>query len=715
MRPAALGAWRKTLVLALVLLGCSTRALEDHAAARAEPPEPPRAAEREHVVRAHGRALRDPYAWLRDSSDPEVVRHLAAENAYSEAMLADTAELRARLYGEMRAALVETQTSAPYALGAFEYYTRTEAGLAYRIHARRPRAAPAQPETIVLDENELAREKPYFHLGGVLPSPDGRRIAYATDTRGDERYTLFVRGLDGDGAAREIARDVDVSFAWVDDETLLYLRLDDANRPYEVWRHRLGTAGSDARLFVEHDAAHYLSLERSRSARYVVLQSESAVTSEAHLLETARPSSTFQIVTPRRHGVEYRVADHGQHLYVVTNEGGAREFEVKVTDLEQPHASHWRPFLRHRPHVLVTGIDTFRDRLVILEREAGLPRVRVKRLVPPFDEERVELDEEAYDVVLGPNHDFDARALRLEYTSLVTPQSVLDYDFERRTLERVWQRPVQGYRASKYETRRVHARAPDGASVPISMVSARASAPSGPRPLLLYGYGAYGAIYEPSFDPTALPLLDRGFVVAIAHVRGGGELGRGWYEAGRRRNKKNTFVDFIAAAEHLIDAGYTTPEQLAISGASAGGLLIGAVLNLRPGLFRAAIADVPFVDLINTMLDPSLPLTVTEWDEWGNPADPLDFEYMLSYSPYDNIARQAYPELLVLAGLNDRRVSYWEPAKWVAKLRTLAEQDRWILLRTELDAGHWGASGRYAALERAALQHAFVVRRLGLE
>lgn len=710
-----------SVFISLLLLGCSGGrgpSRDPAAAAVLGAPSPPVAEQREHIVRVGDQTLHDPYSWLRQREDPAVMRHLEAENAYTAAMMQSAGGLRARLYGELKGRLVETDRSAPYLHGEYAYYDRTEAGKSYPVHYRQKleRARPVGPEQLLLDENALADEHDFFDLAALEPSPDHARLAYVADVVGDERYALHLRSLaPAGGELDEAIPEVGTSLAWVDDAHLLYTTLDATNRPYKVFRHRLGTArADDVELFHEPDGAYYLSLERSRSGRYVFLRVESAVTSEVRLLDTREPTRPFRVVSARRAGVEYQVEDSGEQLFVLTNEEGARNFALKVTDVRTPDAGHWRTVVPHRPEVQLTGLDVFRHHLVLYEREGGLPRVRVRSLAPPFSERRLEFDEPSYDVVPGDNHELDAPALRLEYTSQVTPHSVLDYDLVSGARTLVKQREVPGYDASRFEARRLFARAKDGEQVPISLVLERREGAPEPRPLLLYGYGAYGVVYEPSFDFTALSLLERGFAVAIAHVRGGGELGRRWYEDGKLRHKKNTFTDFIAVAEQLIADGYTTPAQLAISGASAGGLLIGAVSNMRPELFRAAIADVPFVDLMNTMLDASLPLTVNEYEEWGNPNQPGDFAYMRSYSPYDNVEAQAYPSLLIVGGLNDRRVAYWEPAKWAAKLRALKTDDNVLLLRTYLGAGHSGVSGRYAQLEETAFQYAFLLERLGV-
>jgi oligopeptidase B len=716
MHLSALRRWLGSLSLLLFAAACGgSRALEpDHPGSSV--PAPPRAARHEHVLRVGEQRLDDPYAWLRKREDPEVMRYLEAENAYTATMMGDASALMRTLYGEMAARLVENDRSAPYRLGNYEYYTRTEAGKSYGIHCRKE-LAPGAPEELLLDENALAAGSGFFDLGGVEPSPDHARLAYVTDKVGDEHYTLYLRSLGGEGAVEldtPIA-DVGTSFAWLDDEHLLYTTLDATNRPDKVFRHRIGTPpASDALLYHEPDGAYYVSLERSRSERYVFLRLESTATSEVRFLETSSPMATFQLVSARRPNVEYQVEDSGDRFFVVTNDG-AQNFKLMVTDARTPDASHWQTVVPHRPDVQITGFDVLGDHLVLYERQGGLPMVSVSALSAPAASRRLHFDEPSYEVTPGDNRERATTKLRLEYTSQVTPRSVFDYDLASGERTLVKEREVPGYDRSRFEARRIFAAAADGAQVPISLVFERGHEADGPRPLLLYGYGAYGIIYEPSFDFAALSLLTRGFTVAIAHVRGGGELGREWYEDGKLRHKKNTFTDFISVAERLIQDGYTTPAQLAIAGASAGGLLIGAVSNMRPDLFRAVIADVPFVDLMNTMLDASLPLTVNEYEEWGNPNLPGDFAYMRSYSPYDNVSAQAYPSMLIMGGLNDRRVAYWEPAKWTARLRATKTDDNLLLFRTNLGAGHSGASGRYERLEELAFQYAFVLERLGIE
>jgi oligopeptidase B len=501
--------------------------------------------------------------------------------------------------------------------------------------------------------------------------------------------------------------------AWANDSrTLFYTTLDDARRPCCLHRHVLGTSVSDdVQVYHEPDAAFYLDISRTRSRKYLILDISSHSTTEVRFISADEPMEPFRVVQPRSAGIEYTVTHHGNRFFITTNDG-APNFRLVEAPVESPSREHWSPVLPYRPEVKLDGTDAFQRHLVIYERHAGLSCVRVLDLLTG-SEQTISFPEPVYAVRPHANPEFNTAILRFSYTSLITPNSVVDYDLEQCSWMVRKQTEVSGYTAADYHSERLTATAPDGVQVPISLVFKKPW--YGPRPLLLTGYGAYGLSYDPAFSSNTLSLLDRGFVVAIAHVRGGEELGRSWYEGGRRLNKQSTFSDFIAAAEHLVAAGYTAPDRLVINGGSAGGLLIGAVTNQRPDLFRAALAEVPFVDVVNTMLDATLPLTVIEYDEWGNPNDVTAYRYIRSYSPYDNIASQSYPHMLVTAGLNDPRVAYWEPAKWTAKLRATKTDSNRLLLRTNMGAGHGGASGRYEFLRETAFKYAFILDVLGMD
>jgi oligopeptidase B len=677
-----------------------------------ENPAPPVARAIPRVEVVHGEARVDDYYWMRDRSNPEVIAYLEAENRHTESVMRHTRGLQERLYQEMRARIKETDLSVPERLGDYLYYTRTEAGGQYPIFCRKHGSLKGTEE-ILLDQNALASGQGYFKVGSIEVSPDHRFLAYSVDTSGAEEFTVYIKDLDTNALLPESINGASSRMAWANDGRMLfYTTLDEARRPCRLYRHRLGTNSSeDVLVYHETDASFYLDISRTRSRKYLILDLSSHSTTEVRFVSADQPTEPFRIVQPRSAGIEYTVTHHGNRFFITTNDG-ASNFRLVETSVESPSREHWSPVLPYRPDVKLDGTDAFERHLVIYEREAGLNRIRVLDLLTG-SEHTIPFPEPVYAVRPHANPEFNTTVFRFTYTSLITPNSVVEYDLEHRTWTVRKQTEVSGYCPAEYHSERLAATAPDGVQVPISLVFK--SPWDGPRPLLLTGYGAYGLSYDPAFSSNTLSLLDRGFVVAIAHVRGGEELGRAWYEGGRLLNKQRTFSDFIAAAEHLVAAGYTAPDRLVINGGSAGGLLIGAVTNQRPDLFRAALAEVPFVDVVNTMLDATLPLTVIEYDEWGNPNDAAAYRYIRSYSPYDNIAVQPYPHMLVTAGLNDPRVAYWEPAKWTAKLRVMKTDSNRLLLRTNMGAGHGGASGRYELLRETAFKYAFILDVLGLE
>lgn len=676
--------------------------------AEAAPPHAPR---RVRTVQSHGERREDPYFWLRDRDDPAVTEYLQAENAYTEATLAPLAPLRERLYAEFLGRIKETDQSVPVRIDDFEYYSRTEAGAQYAIFCRRAAVADA-PEEIILDVNELAAGHAYFDVGAVEVSPDHRYLAYSQDVDGSESYTLYVRDLvTGERLGDAIpGTGEDVQWA-ADSRNLFYTRLDESLRPYQVWRHRVGASlAGDELMLSEADEAFFIHLDKTKDERYIIIGLESNVTSEMHLLDASRPAAPPRLFRAREYGVEYSVEHRDGTFYVLTNLDAINFRLLATEDLARPPAE-WRTLVAHDHAVKLEGMEVFAGHLVLYVREDGLTHVRILRFAD-LAAHTVEFDEPVYSVYGGNNPQYHSNRLRLGYTSLTTPWRVYDYDMDTRERRLLKQTEVpSGHDPGDYVSERIHARAPDGTRVPLSLVYRRDRGDA-PAPCLLYGYGAYGISIDPAFSPTRLSLLQRGFVFAIAHVRGGGELGEHWKNAGKQEHKTNSFVDFIAAARHLTEHGYAAPRQLAIMGGSAGGLLIGAALNRCPGLFAAAVAQVPFVDVLNTMEDPSLPLTVTEYDEWGNPADARAYRVIRGYAPYENVRAADYPALLVMAGLNDPRVPYWESAKWVARLRDATTGTRPILLRMHMGAGHAGASGRYDALREVAFEYAFVISRL---
>lgn len=677
--------------------------------------QPPRAPRRPHVVESHGERREDPYFWLREREDPAVTAHLEAENAYTKAMLAPLAPLRDWLYREFLGRIKETDLSVPVRIDHYLYYTRTETGAQYPIFCRRHALTAGAAEEIMLDVNALAAGYDYFEIGVVEVSPDHRYLAYSQDMDGSETYTVYVKDLDTGEFLDDGIPGTGGDAAWAaDSRTLFYTRLDEVMRPYRVYRHRLGdSVGDDALVLHEPDDAFFIHLDKTKDERYLIIALESNVTSEVYLLDASRPDATPRLCQTREQGVEYSVEHREGLFYVLTNRDAVNFRLLATADFARP-IECWQTLVAHDDAVTLEGMEIFAGHLVLYVREAGLEKIRVLRF-PDLTAHSLEFDEPAYSAYGGANPQYRSHKLRFGYASLATPQRVYEYDMDTRGRRLLKQAEVpSGHDPADYVTERIHARAPDGTRVPLSLIYRRDCAGDRPAPCLLYGYGAYGINVDPDFSPTRLSLLDRGFVCAIAHVRGGGELGENWKNSGKQQCKDNTFSDFIAAAEHLIELGYTQPERLAIMGGSAGGLLIGAVLNRRPDLFAAAVAQVPFVDVLNTMEDASLPLTVIEYDEWGDPADPLAYRVIRNYAPYENVRAHDYPALLVMAGLNDPRVQYWEPAKWVARLRDANTGTRPILLKMHMGAGHAGASGRYAALREIAFEYAFLINRLSL-
>lgn len=681
-------------------------------------PMPPVARRVPRTATTHGETRVDEYFWLRNREDPEVLAYLEAENEYTQAVMRGTEELQEELFKEMRGRIKETDLSVPERLDGWLYYHRTAAGKQYPIYCRRPVESAAGDETaeeILLDLNPLAEGHDYFRLGAFEVSPDHRLLAYAVDTSGAESFSLYVKELATGALLAETIVNVSPSVAWANDSrTLFYIVLDDARRPCRVFRHALhANPAEDVLVHFEADESFFLDIERTRSQAFLLLELASHSTSEVRFVSADRPDEPFRTIEPRRAGIEYTVSHHGDRFFITTNDE-APNFRLVSAPVTDPSRERWTEVLPHRPEVKVDSSDAFRAHLVVYEREAGLRQIRIVDLERGGDH-LVAFPEPVYTVRGHDNPEYDTTLLRFTYTSMVTPPSVVDYDVVARTWTvRKQTEVLGGYDPARYRSERRFALAPDGTRVPVSLVyQLPLTRPGGPRPLLLTGYGAYGISYDPAFSSSALSLLDRGFVVAIAHVRGGEEMGRAWYDGGKLLNKPNSFTDFIAAAEHLVDAGYTSPERLTISGGSAGGLLMGAVTNLRPDLFRAVLAEVPFVDVVNTMLDASLPLTVIEYDEWGNPNDPEYYHRIRSYSPYDNVRAQAYPHMLVTAGLNDPRVAYWEPAKYTARLRALKTDGNRLVLKTNMGAGHGGASGRWDHLREVAFKYAFVLEVVG--
>lgn len=665
----------------------------------------------------HGDVRVDDYAWLREKDNPDVLAYLEAENAYTDAVSAPTEALQETLYREMKGRLQETDLSVPYRYGGYFYYSRTEEGRQYPIRCRKQGSLEAE-EQVTLDLNALAEGHSYLGLGAYAVSDDGNLLAYSTDVTGFRQYTLHVKDLrTGELLPDRVAKTVSVVWA-ADNRTLFYTTEDEAKRSYRLYRHALGQA-EDALIYEETDALFGIYAQRSRSQAFLFLTSASSKTTEVRTLPSDKPEGDWSLVRPRETDHRYYLDHHGDRFYVRTDKdqkvGDAKNFRIVSAPLDAP--DDWTEFLPHDPAVTRADMDFFASHAVISEREGGLEQLRVIALGAEGgggDAHLVSFPEPAYSVRLDMNPEFDTSVVRYQYQSLVTPASVYDYDMNTRAATLLKRTPVLGgYDPEGYVSVRLHARASDGTLVPISLVSKKGVAGDGSAPLLLHGYGSYGLSYPVSFSSGRVSLLDRGVTVAIAHIRGGGEMGEDWREAGKLHRKRNTFEDFIACAEHLIAEGCTSPARLAIQGGSAGGLLMGAVVNIRPDLFRAVLSQVPFVDVLNTMLDATLPLTVGEYLEWGNPNVPADYAYMKTYCPYTNLAARAYPAMLVKTSLNDSQVMYWEAAKYVAKLRALGTGDSVLLLKTNMGAGHGGSSGRYDALRETAFDYAFLLTQLG--
>nr|WP_296067650.1 S9 family peptidase [uncultured Actinoplanes sp.] len=687
-----------------------------------KPDSPPSVRRVPHERSFHGDTVTDEYFWLADREDPQTVAYLEAENSWTERATAHLAELRETIFQEIKKRTQETDLTVPSRKGGYWYYTRTVEGKQYGISCRLPvRAGETDPpnpeeqplanEEVLLDGNELAEGKEFFQLGTFDVSPDGNRLAYSTDFTGDERFTLRVKDLRTGEVLPDEVPDTFYGSAWsADGSVLFYLTVDDAWRPYRVWRHRIGADVEDAVIYEEPDERFWVAVDLSRSEKFIVIDSQSKITSEVRVIPSDDPLSEPVLIAERQPGVEYSVEHHG-HRFLILHNRDAEDFALAYTSADNP--GDWVELIPHEPGTRLESVDAFARHLVISQRRNGLTGLCVMGDGSTASYE-MEFPEPLYSVGLALNPEYDTSTIRISYTSMVTPESVYDVDLVTRTMTLRKRKPVLGgYDPDDYEQFREWALAPDGTEVPLSIVVRKGVPRDGTAPALLYGYGSYENSIDPFFSIARLSLLDRGVVYAIAHVRGGGEMGRRWYENGKLLAKKNTFTDFVAAAEALVKNGWTTPGRLVARGGSAGGLLMGAIANLAPEQFAGIVAEVPFVDPLNSILDPSLPLTVTEWEEWGNPIESSDvYAYMKSYSPYENVAKLAYPKILAMAGLNDTRVLYHEPAKWIARLRATAPDGEY-LLKTEMGAGHGGPSGRYDAWREEAFILAWILDVLG--
>ncbi|HET7038701.1 MAG TPA: S9 family peptidase, partial [Gemmatimonadales bacterium] len=666
---------------------------------------------RPRVDTLHGDVRVDNYFWLREKENPEVLAYLEAENAYTTERTRQLDPLRERLYSEMLGRIKETDLSVPYRRGDYWYYTRTEQGKSYPVYCRK-RGTLDAPEEVILDQNALARGRAFHALGGFDVSPDGMKLLYLEDTTAFRVYTLYVKDL-ATGRLLDSIRDVWNGTAWADDNrTFFYMRADSAKRGNAVWRHVTGAGTPDARVFQEDNVLNNVTVLRSKSGKYVFIPADGFTSSEWRFIPTAQPGAEPRVVAARRPNVEYSV-DHIEGAFLIQTNDAARNFRIVRAPENDPSPANWKDWLPHQDSVFVEWFEVFQNYVVVAERHGGLRQLRVSDLRADASH-FITFPEEAYGVFGTGNEEFDTRVFRFQYSSLVTPSSVYDYDLSTRQRELKKRQEIpSGYDASRYEVRRLMAPARDGAQVPVSVLLPRGAPLDGTNPLLLYAYGSYGATTEPTFNSNVLSLVDRGFIYAIAHIRGGQEMGRQWYDDGKMMHKLNTFYDFLDVAQELIRLKYTSADRLVANGGSAGGLLMGAVVNMRPDLFRAVVADVPFVDVINTMLDASLPLTAQEWEQWGNPHNAEQYRYMMRYSPYDNVEAKAYPALLVTTSFNDSQVMYWEPAKWVARLRATKTDQNPLYFKINLKGGHGGSSGRYDRLREIAFRYAFMLDAVG--
>jgi oligopeptidase B len=691
------------VAVALSVLGGVTARLAGQA-----PADPPVAKIDPKITEIHGEKLVDNYHWLRDKSNPEVLAYLEAENAYTEAGMKHTSLLQEGLYKGMLARIKETDTNVPYLKDGYWYYSRTQQGKGYPIYCRK-RGTLDAPEQVILDQNELAAGKKFHALGGLDVSPDGSTLLYLEDLTAFREYTLHVKDLAKNTIVESIPK-VWNGTAWADDNrTFFYMTADAAKRGNAVWRHVIGSPrGKDVKVFQEDDVRNDVTVFKSRSEKYIFISADGYTSSEWRAIPAARPTAAPRVVAPRRPGVEYSVDHAGEFFYIRTNDG-AQNFRIVRAPEADASPANWKDWVAHRPEVFVEGVDLFRTFAVIAERRDGLRHLRVLELASNASHDMM-FPEPAYGVFPGPNPEFDSETYRFSYSSFITPNSVYDYNMvtRERTLKKRQEIPG-GFFPRAYVVHRRMVPARDGAQVPVSILVRTGTRLNGTNPLLLYAYGSYGATVEPTFNSNVLSLVDRGMTYAIAHVRGGQEMGRQWYDDGKMMSKKNTFNDFIDVAEYLVKSGYTKPDRLVANGGSAGGLLMGAIANMRPDLFKAIVADVPFVDVINTMLDESIPLTAQEWEQWGNPKNPEHFAYMRSYSPYDNVEKKNYPWLLVTTSFNDSQVMYFEPAKWVAKLRASKTDKNPLYFKINLAGGHGGSSGRYDRLRETAFRYAFML------
>jgi len=709
-----------SLILATMISSCSTDKNSNKKAIKWPDATAPVAAEKAHQRVIHGESVDDPYYWLNDyfkkgADSSAVVAYLEAENAYTDTMMKDTEALQSKLFTEMKNRIKEADESVPYLMNGYYYYRKTEEGKQYYKYCRKKGSLDA-PEEVILNVDEMAEGFPYYAVSGMAISPDNKMIAYGVDTVSRREYVIHVKNLETGEILKDRISKTSGDPVWAaDNKTLFYTAKHPVTLLSEkIKRHSLGQPSSaDVVVYDEKDNTNYIGVWKSKDDKYIFIYSGGTLSSETRFIKADQPTASFTVIQPRIKDVLYNVTPLADRFLIHTNDQ-AKNFKIMEAPLDKPGKENWKEYIPHREDVLIEGIDEFANYLAISERKNGLTNLAIRNL-KDNSQHYLDFGEAAYTVYPSTNAEYNSDVLRYGYTSLVTPSSTFDYDMKTKEKTLLKQQEVLGgYDAGQYVTERIMAKAKDGVQIPVSLVYKKGTKKDGQAPLLLYAYGSYGASMDPSFNSGRLSLLDRGFIYAIAHIRGGEEMGRQWYEDGKMMMKKNTFTDFIDCGQFLIDQKYTSNEHLYAQGGSAGGLLMGAIINMAPSLWNGVIAQVPFVDVVNTMLDETIPLTTNEYDEWGNPNNKEAYDYMKSYSPYENIEAKEYPNLLVTTGLHDSQVQYFEPAKWVAKLRKVKKGNNVILLKTDMDYGHGGASGRFDYLKDVALNYSFLLKLEGI-
>lgn len=674
---------------------------------------PPKATKIPHLLKKHKHIRTDNYYWLNNRENPEVIKYLEEENAYYNACTAHTKSFQEELFKEMKARIKENDESVPYYYNGYHYITRFEKGKDYPIYSRKKETLTA-PEEIMFDCNEMAKNHSYFKLTGISVSEDNQWVSYGIDTVSRRQYTIYIKNLETGEILSEKIENTDGIAAWANDNKTIFYTVKDVNtlRPYKVFRHQINTnTANDEEVFNEKDDTFDVSVYKTKSGKFIIINSNSTLTTEYRILKADKPLSKFKVFQKRTRQLEYTIAHYNDYFYILTNKDGATNFKLMKTPDSKTGLKNWQELLPHRENVLLEDIDIFNKYLVVSERFNGLNQLRIIPWENPEKEYYLPFKSETYSAFTTSNLDFDTSILRYSYQSLATPSSIIDFNMDTQEQTILKEQEVLGgtFKKENYVEERIWATAQDGVKVPISLVYKKGIKKTGGNPLLLYAYGSYGITMEPYFSSTRLSLLDRGFIYAIAHIRGGEDLGREWYENGKLLKKINTFTDFIDCSKYLIDKKYTSAQHLYAEGGSAGGLLMGVIINKAPQLYKGVIAQVPFVDVVTTMLDTSIPLTTGEYDEWGNPNKKEYYDYMLSYSPYDNVVSQEYPAMYVSTGLHDSQVQYWEPAKWVAKLRDVKLDQNPLYLHTNMSTGHGGASGRFEALKEIAQEFCFLL------